>query len=173
MKFTTRQSRQHASSRQHGFTLVELMVYFMLFGMLILVVLNMFISSLELKVRDSSSTVLDQESEFLLAHLGYELRNANSVTAPAPSGTSGSALTLVTDQGTVVYELSSGRLIRTLNATPMYLTSDKVQVQSVSFTNQSNSESTVMAFTISMVPNTDSSTPGFETRQISNTVALR
>ncbi|MCA9372629.1 type II secretion system protein [Candidatus Woesebacteria bacterium] len=122
---------------QNGFTLVELLVYFGLFAILIVVINSLFITSLEQQTQDLSRSALQQESEYILAKLKYDIYNADTVSLPENPGDQGGVLELETDGVTSTYQLSGEKLTKTSGGEVWDVTSNRVAVESVQFENQS------------------------------------
>lgn len=129
--------RRHSYSRQNGFTLVELLVYFGLFAILLTIITNIFIYALEKRVNIETVSLVQQESQYVLAKLKYDVYNAESVTIPASFGESSQQLELQSDGETRSYSLSNGRLGLTVDGEPEFLTSGHIAVSNLVFTNQS------------------------------------
>ncbi|HKB88059.1 MAG TPA: prepilin-type N-terminal cleavage/methylation domain-containing protein [Patescibacteria group bacterium] len=108
---------------QNGFTIVELMIYMALLSVFILVLLDIFVTTLNFKLQSESTSALNQDARAILANLNYNVYNAGAATVA-------SSTQLSLDSGAKVYQLSSGDLL--LNS--VKLNSANTKVDSISFT---------------------------------------
>jgi len=106
-----------------GFTIVELIIYMALLTGFLLVLLDIFTTTLNFKLQSESTSALNQDARFILGSLNYNVYNAGSASVPSSSK-------LSLDSGARVYELSSGDLL--LNS--VKLNSLDTKVDSISFT---------------------------------------
>lgn len=93
-----------------GFTLVELLMYFALVSVLLVMVGGMFISIMESRSTVSAVTSLDRDGQFILMRLQHDLRRADDVITPEFDGESGSQLQLDVDGDILTYQLTDGQL---------------------------------------------------------------
>lgn len=100
-------------STKSGTTLIELIIYMGIFGIILIVLSNFFISTIEIKRESEAISYTAQDVRFLLQRLTYDIKNATSISTPASLGSQGS--TLVTDVNGVThtYTLTGSNL--TLN----------------------------------------------------------
>ena len=160
-------------ARQQGFTLVELLVYFGLFSILLVVINSLFITSLEQQTQDLARSALQQESEYILSKLKYDIYNADDVTFPANAGDQSQSLTLVKNGTTSTYALDNERLTKTSGVETWFLTSSRVDVSALQFQNQSGSDLS-QTIGITVVINSDQEDArSSATRTISTTVTRR
>ncbi len=108
---------------QNGFTVVELLVYIGLLTVLLLVLLDIFVTTLNFKLQSESTSSLNQDARMIMANLNYNIYNSHSAVV-----VSSSKLSL--DSGAKVYELSDGNLL--LNS--VRLNGQNTKVDSISFT---------------------------------------
>jgi prepilin-type N-terminal cleavage/methylation domain-containing protein len=141
-----------------GFTLIEVLIYLALFAILmggaVVAAYNLF----EAATHGGTRTMLQEESDFLLAKVEWALGGAQAVTAPG-TGTTGSTLSVVkwdTSVGNpIVFSLNNGNLLmsRGSNA-PTILNNTNVVVSKITFTHNAgsgdgiNPESVVTAITL-------------------------
>lgn len=156
-----------------GFTLVELLVYFGLFAILLVVINGLFITSLEQQSVDSARSALQQESEYVLAKLKYDIYNADAVILPANGGDQSQSLELSTDGTTSTYALNAGRLTKASGGATWFITSSQVEIQALQFENQSgSSENQTIGLNITINSNQAGERTS-ATREISTSVTLR
>ena len=163
---------QH-QKKQRGFTLVELLVYFGLFSILLVVINSLFITSLEQQTQDLARSALQQESEYILSRLKYDIYNADAVTLPADVGDQSQSLVLVKNGSSSAYALAGERLTITSGGETWFLTSSRVDVSNLQFQNQSGSDLS-QTIGITVVINSDQEDDrASSTRTISTTVTRR
>lgn len=93
-----------------GFSLVELIIYMGLMTTFLVVLLDVFTTSLSTRLSSEATSVLAMDSRFIFSKLAYDIQNADSVLLPA-TGSSGTTLRLVKNSVTYTYSSSSGKLV--------------------------------------------------------------
>ncbi len=119
-----------------GFTLVELLIYIGLLGMFLVVLLDIFVMTLNTKLESESSSALAQDSRYVLSKLNYEIMNADSIEIPA-SGTTGTTLRIVNSGTAKTFASSSGSLVLTAGGQTLSLTGLDTNLIGLSFQNTS------------------------------------
>lgn len=169
MKISTKKS----PLGQSGFTLVELLVYFGLFAILIVVINSLFITSLEQQTQDLSRSALQQESEYVLAKLEYDIYNADAVVLPENPGDQGVVLELETDGVMSTYQLSGEKLTKISGGEVWDVTSNRVAVESVLFENQSGvTQSQIIGLSV-VLQSTQDDERSSASRTVSTSVSRR
>lgn len=130
-------ARSHIRHNQKGLTLVELLIYFGLFSILLVVINSIFISTLQVQTQQSSRSALQQEAEYVLAKLHYDLYNADSITMPANSGDVSEILTIEQDGESKTYWIDNQRLLLDDNSSSHSVTSGRIRVNSFTVQNVS------------------------------------
>src|SRR3990167_2127751 len=87
---------QHQTSGA-GFTLIELVVYFGIFSILLLIFTNIFTSSIAAQLESESLSSVEQDSRYLLLKFSKDVTKASSIVIPAAPGDNSSSLSLVID----------------------------------------------------------------------------
>ena len=130
-----------SQSSRNGFTLVELLVYVTIFTIVIIGVISVFVEVLNIQSHESGKTQVNQESQFLIQQIQYNIETARLADMPLDTATSTLQLrefslsvspTLIYASGGVVY-IQQG-----LGGTPVPLTSSNVTVSNISFTRHYN-----------------------------------
>lgn len=80
--------------KHDGYTLIELLLYVAITGILLAGLTAFFTLSLTAKIKNDSILEVDRQGTFMMDTIVKTLRTADSITAPA-TGATGSALTLV------------------------------------------------------------------------------
>src|SRR3990167_7290655 len=69
-----------------GFTIVELVIYMGLFSILLVVMTQLFISTLKVQLSSESTSNVEQDSRFILARMMFDTQNASDIVIPATLG---------------------------------------------------------------------------------------
>jgi len=160
---TTHQSKHPRPTDQRGFTLIELLLYIAVSAVIMSGILTLLILLMNSRVKNQSIGEVEGQGAFIMQEIGQSIRNAHSITSPAPAATD-SALTLAeTDaaKDPTVYTLASGVVSVTEGgngAKPVALNSAAVTVSGLSFQNLSlagtTSQIVRVSFTVSYVNKT-------------------
>lgn len=148
-----------------GFTLIEIILYFGLLSIFMLVLVDVFTSSLAIKTESESSSAITQDSNYILSRISFDLTNAD-VNASNPAN----SVTILTPQSlqfskssvTYTYSLNNGNLILDEGGVSAKLNGVDTQITSLSFTkigNSSGKPTVQIIFTIAsraVGPNVDS-----------------
>ena len=78
----------------HGFTLIELAIYGGLLGILLLIMSQFFVATMELKTVTDNETAIQSDGRYMLDRLAYDIKRASSITLPS-TGQMGSTLSAV------------------------------------------------------------------------------
>src|SRR5260221_10945575 len=78
---------------QRGFTLMELLLYMGIFSVLLVVLMQLFTSILSLHAESQATSSVDQDGNFALMRLAYDIHRSSSIVTPA-LGASSRTLTL-------------------------------------------------------------------------------
>lgn len=96
-------------NNRRGFTIIELMIYMIILSVLLYVLTNIFVSSLEIKSQSKSQATLQQDSRYILAKLIYDINQASSINFPI-LGTESDTLEIVVNGQTQTYTINNGNL---------------------------------------------------------------
>jgi len=121
-----------------GFTIVELLVYMALMGIFLVVLLDVFTTTLNSKLSSESTSALNQDSRYILSKLSYDINNADSITTPA-LGATGSTLQFVNTGVTYTYASNSGNFTRN-DGTIMNLNGVDTALDDLTFKNIGNAD---------------------------------
>lgn len=92
---------------QKGTTVVELLVYLALLSIFLLVLLDIFTTTLDFKLQTESSSALNQDARYILAKLSYDLYNSDGITVPATLGSTSGTLQISSGGTANTYALDS------------------------------------------------------------------
>ncbi len=103
-------------STKRGFTLIELVVYFGIFSLLLIMLTNIFGASIATQLESESLSSVEQDSRYLLLKFSKDISEASSIVIPASPGNSASTLRIVVNGTNYDYALTNGNLILTNNS---------------------------------------------------------
>ncbi len=133
-----------------GFSLLELLIYVAILAVLVVIVANTFISLSRGSGQSQARSEVDSALKFAAELIKQDIKNASAITTPA-SGGSSSSLTLTRGGATIVYDVASGVLRRTVNAgAPQNITGSNITVSSPTFTRVENTNTVFSATDISI-----------------------
>lgn len=127
---------------QRGYTLIELLLYVSMIGILLGGVTTFFAMATEARVKNQSISEVNDQGVYAMDIITQTVRNATDITTPT-AGITGSSLTLTVPTGSLsptVFSLSGTTLqIKEGAAAAVSLTSSKVQVTALSIKNLTRS----------------------------------
>jgi hypothetical protein len=71
---------------QSGFTITELLVYMGILSIILVILLEIFVSVLSVKTESKSTSSVHQDGRFILSRLMYDINRAQSIKIPANLG---------------------------------------------------------------------------------------
>jgi len=150
-------SRQLCRAAEKGYTLLELLLYIAIIGVLLTAVTTFFGVTADARVKNQTVAEVNDQATSIMDYMTQTIRNATSITSPAAAA-SGVSLTLVVPTGSLsptVFSLSGTTLqVKEGAAAAVPLTSNDVQISSLTFMNltRSGTSGTVqISFTINRV----------------------
>src|SRR4030042_2266826 len=158
---------------KRGHTIVELLVYMGILSILLVTLTNLFSLIVNLRLEAEGMSAVEQDGDFLLSRLFYDISRADSITVPADNGDTTSTLQLVIGGVTHTYATASGQLQITNDNGTDNLNGVDTTVSNISFQRIGNGggQSTVnVAFTLTSVA---VQIQGPETKSFSTTVGIR
>lgn len=162
------------TKKQKGITLIEVILYIALLSIFILVLLDIFMGGLNLQFESQATSAVQTDGQFIMARLMWDLKNADSLTAPAALGGSSSTLVFISSGISYTYSLSGGILSLSRSGETLALNSLESNISSITFTRLGNvgGKPTIKVdFTIN--GNTIKSGNNIETRTYQTTFGLR
>lgn len=127
-------------TEQKGFTLIELVIYIALISVLLLVISQIFIASLDAQTESEAVSSVDQDGRFLLSRLSYDMSRADDVIEPVSFGTPASTLILLINGDTYTYSQNGNQLQVTGPFGTDQLTSSLTRLRSLSFEKLGNTD---------------------------------
>lgn len=104
------------TKQESGFTIVEMLVSMALTSMFLVVMTDIFTSTLALQTEDEAAAAVSQDGRYLLQRLSYDVARASAITMPNTLGGSGSSLVLTIDGVAASYSLDAGDIVVTNGA---------------------------------------------------------
>ena len=124
--------RKNKTNFQQGFTLIEVLVYGVVFSLFLLLVTQIFIT---IKLTSANSlTMINLQQNYIriFSDLNQTVRGASEVDFPLP-GQTGGGLSL--NNGQVVYQVEEGVLEKVIGGLPVALSDPGISVNAVNFEN--------------------------------------
>lgn len=134
-----------------GFSLIELLIYMAILSLMSVVLANSYISLMRGRGHSEARTEVGAAMRFAVEHITQDVQSATGVIVPGSVGTTGATLQLAVSTSTVLYDVSGGRLRRTVGAqSPDFITGVTVFVDPPLFTRIENYNSVLRATTTSI-----------------------
>lgn len=95
---------------QKGATLIELLVYFALLGIILVIAIDIMLTTSEFSLESGAKNDLTDNARFINARLTYDIHRTDSIVSPANLGDSNSTLTLLIGSETHNYTLAGTNL---------------------------------------------------------------
>lgn len=127
---------------RRGYTLIELVVYMGLLGMLLVILSQFFVAALNVQLVSKADTAVEQDGAYLLARLTYDLRRAATVSQPSLGQTVATFSGIIADSGvnTVYqYSVNDGNMMLAIAGSAVQLNSDESSISNFSLTRIGNS----------------------------------
>lgn len=121
-----------------GFTLVETLLYLALFSFFLLVVTEIFLSTLEAQTRANTNSIIEQDGQFIINRFAYDLKRANTVLIPANPGDNSNLLQLEINGEVFVYQLNNNQLELTNNLGTQQLNQSQTEITNLNFSRLGN-----------------------------------
>lgn len=165
---------KNISYHNPGFSLIELVVYIAIFSLLLIIISDMFISSLKTQNESSSRSNVVADGKFILTRFMYDIQNAAGVELPANLGDISDTLNLNINSQNYIYTQNGGNIILTNSNGSDVLNSMDTVISNLQFQKIGNLGSTKptikINFTVSGITGLN---PVTETQNFEITVGLR
>ncbi len=112
--------------------MIELILFMGLFSILIFVIADIFVASLNAKITGESTAYVVQDSRFILSKFANDLNNANSIVSP-PLGNSSSTLDFILYGQPEEYRLNNNNLELVIGSNAYVLNGQNTQLTSLTF----------------------------------------
>ena len=124
--------------KNSGFTLIEMLLYTGLLSIFLLILTQVFTSSLDAQLESQATSSAEQDARFIFARFAYDIENADSLVLPASPGESSPTLTLTRSGQTFSYSLQNNNLVLTDSTGPNVLNSYASNVTNLNFVRLGN-----------------------------------
>lgn len=118
--------------KKAGYTLVELLIYLGLFGILISVLTTIFFSTLELRAQSETISAVEQDGRYILQKLTQVIRDADAVISPLSNGESTNQLIISRVGSIETYQLDDTDLVQSSDSGVVQLNSDSTTISDFS-----------------------------------------
>jgi hypothetical protein len=122
---------------QKGTSLIELLLYFALLSIILIIAVDLMIRTGEFSMEAGSQNVLQEDARFIGSRLSYDIHQAGAVTTPAALGQTTTTLILTVGTETHTYSLNGNNLeyqkIVGPNTQTANLNSNLTKINSLSF----------------------------------------
>ena len=92
---------------QSGFSLVELLLYMAILSVFLIILTGIFTSALDVQLESESSSSEEQDGNYILAKLNYDVHRAKNISIPSSVGGSGSTLKILVDGIDYIYSIDA------------------------------------------------------------------
>jgi|PlaIllAssembly_1097288.scaffolds.fasta_scaffold269032_2 Tfp pilus assembly protein PilW len=159
---------------KRGFTFIEILIYMGLVSVFLLVLVNMFITLLDTQLETTGSSAVDQDGQYILARLNYDIHRAGTIITPAAAGDTVDTLSLDIGGNTHTYSVSGRKLQLSVSGVTYLLNSHAAETAVFSVTRLGFDAGTPSArISLSLESEDISGTGSAQTRSYQTTVSLR
>ncbi len=128
---------------QKGYTIIEMLLYITVFSLIIGSILAVAVSITNQRIQNQINQEVDAQGRLIISSITQSLRNASTINNPSV-GNSSSSLSLNTTTATnnpTIFDTAIDQNVNKMrmkvgSASPEYLTSSRVSVSNLSFTNK-------------------------------------
>ena len=101
---------------QKGITVVELLLYMGILTILLTILTSVFTSALDVQSESNAVSSVEQDGNYILARLAYDIHRAQSINIPPTNGTTSNSFQIVVDGINYTYSIDvNNNLILTNN----------------------------------------------------------
>lgn len=153
-----------------GFSLLELLIYIAVLAITMTMLVGVFFSINRSRGKVESQSEVNSNLRFALERIGQDIKSASQISTPATAGGTTNNLVIDNSGSTIEYCVSSNQLRRqengTCNDSSPTVTSDKVSVDTLSFSRIENSNAnlskTVTSLEVNLTIRYNSSSPDWQ-----------
>lgn len=127
-------------SSQKGVTVVELLLYMAILSVLLLILTSIFVSALDVASESNATSSVEQDGNYILAKLAYDIHRAQSINIPSSNGATSNSFQIVV--GGVNYTYSTDA------------NNDLILTNNLGANNLNNYDSSISAFLVQRLGNT-------------------
>jgi hypothetical protein len=126
------------NARQKGFSIIELIIYSGALSVFLLVLTNLFVTSLEVQLESKTTSAVTQDSRYLFSRFAYDINRAEAILTPETLGSQASTLSLLIGGATHSYQSVGDDLMVTTPTSSAALNSYQTKVSNLSFRRYGN-----------------------------------
>lgn len=127
------------SKKRIGFTLIELLIYIAILSIVTVVVADSFLILNKGRGGVEAKSELNSNFRFTIERMKRDISSASALNSPATTVATSTVLSLTVGTSTVQYTLTSNRVSRQVDATPIeYISADTVKINSLYFSRIEN-----------------------------------
>lgn len=101
---------------QKGTTIIELLLYMGILAILLTILTSIFISALDVQSESNAASGVEQDGNYILARLNYDIHRAQSVNIPAALGATSDNLQIVIDGDSYIYSVDANNNLILINS---------------------------------------------------------
>ena len=143
-----------------------------LLSILLVVMVDLFASSLDLQLESQSTSSVDRDARYLFSKLSYDVNRAQSIVSPA-LGATGNSLQLIIGGVNYTYALNNDNLLLINNNGTDNLNSYSTTISNLSFQTVGNAGGKHSVRILLTVTSNTERVSGAETKTIQTTIGLR
>jgi len=132
-KFKYSSLKKFVWGQKSGSTLIELLIYIAVLGIILLVVTDLLSQSLEASVKSQVRNEVEENSRLIFERIKYDVRRAGAITVPANLGETQNSLVLTIDGQPLTFSKIGNALFITNGLISDPITTNEVVVDSISF----------------------------------------
>jgi len=158
---------------KNGFSLIELILYGALLSVFLVVMTDLFVTSLDVKLESEATSATEQDGRYILSKFISESSQADDVLVPINIGDTSDQLQVAINGQVHTFFLANGDLMLTDASTSARMNSSETTISNVTFErigNESGKNSIRIAFVVTSVTQRNS---GPETRSFQTSIGLR
>lgn len=153
--------------------MVEMLMYMGLLSLLLVVMVDLFVSSLNAQLESQATSGVDQDTKFILSRLSSDIRASDTISLPGFGATPSGMLSLVTSGITHTYATQSGKIIYTTQSQSDSLNSFESTTEDVTFQRLGNNNGKNAIKIMFTIKSKTTRSSGPEIRRIETTVGTR
>ena len=163
----------HKKYLSKGFSLIEVIIYGALLSVFMLIMSDLFVSTLDVKLESDATSVLEQDARFILTRFMYDIPRADQIVLPANIGDVQNQLVLEIGGASYSYGVNGENLELVADLVSGNLNGSETKVSGVSFERVGNTDgknSIRLNFTLESVTKRRG---GVEVRSFQTTIGQR
>lgn len=100
---------------QKGVTVVELLLYMGILAVLLTILTSIFVSALDVQSESQATSSVEQDGNYILARLAYDIHKAQSINIPSSNGETSSNFQIVVDGVNYIYSIDANNNLTLTN----------------------------------------------------------